>query len=183
MDFRVLRDPDFPEHQLLASLYSKLHRVLVGRTTIQIAVSFPGYTLAPPQLGDRLRCIGTPPDLASLVALDWLGGMRSFVAASTVSEVPVQATYRSLRRVQAKSNPERLRRRQMRRHGITTEEARQRIPDAGAERLRLPFLQLSSSSTGQHFRLFLKLGPAESAPVPGSFNAFGLSSTATIPVF
>ena len=179
----VLRDPDFPEYQLVASLYSKLHRALAARTSIQIAVSFPGYSLSPLQLGDRMRLIGTPIDLEPMAALDWLGGMRSFVTVGAIQEVPVYATHRSLRRVQAKSNPERVRRRQMRRHGITTEEARLRIPDASAEKLRLPYVQLSSSSTGQQFRLFLKLGSPAPTAVAGNFNAFGLSSTATIPIF
>lgn len=183
IEILVLPDPDFPEHQLVAALYSKLHRALAARMSIQIAISFPDYDLSPLRLGCRLRLIGRRTDLEPMTALDWLAGMRFFVSVSAIQEVPVNAAHRTLRRVQAKSNPDRLRRRQMRRHGITTEEARLRIPDASAEKLRLPYVQLSSSSTGQQFRLFLKLGSPEPAAVAGNFNAFGLSSTATIPIF
>ena len=68
----------------------------------------------------------------------------------------------------------------MRRHGLSVEEAQQRLPDDIGEQLRLPGLKLRSSSTGQVFRLFLRMRPAEQE-TSGAFNRFGLSATATVP--
>lgn len=183
LDLIVMQDAEFTKSQLLSALYAKLHRTLAIREASDVAVGFPGYRRSPPGLGNRLRLIGSELAVNSLADVTWLGGMRSFVQVSAVQEVPPNAAHHRLRRVQAKSNPERLRRRQMLRHGITLEEALRRIPDACAERLQLPFVQLSSSSTGHPFRLFLELGPALARPVSGSFNAYGLSSVATIPIF
>ena len=183
IDLVVMQDAEFTKSQLLSALYAKLHRALATRGATDVAVSFPEYRRSPPGLGSQLRLIGSELAVNSLASAAWLGGMRSFVQVCPVREVPPSAVHHRLRRVQAKSNPDRLRRRQMLRHGITFEEAVQRVPDACAERLQLPFVQLSSSSTGHPFRLFLELGPALDRPVSGSFNAYGLSSVATIPIF
>ncbi len=114
---------------------------------------------------------------------DWLRGVGDYAQIGAAAPVPATSEHRQLRRVQAKSSPERLRRRQMRRHGLTLEEAVDRVPDSAAGRLRLPFLQISSASTKQTFRLYIRLEPKAVAPVRGAFNTYGLSATATIPWF
>ena len=180
IDIHLLPDPEFAAHHLLAALYAKLHRALAKLGVNGIAVSFPGYTVHPANLGATLRLIGAESELAGLMAQEWLTGMRDHIAVGAVKPVPADALSRTLRRVQAKSSPERLRRRQIRRHGLTEAEAIQRLPDAAAERLRLPFVQLASASTGQTFRLYLRLGESQTGDTRGEFNAYGLSATATI---
>ena len=71
----------------------------------------------------------------------------------------------------------------MRRHAIDVREAHLRIPDESARLANLPFVQLRSTSTGQTFRLFIEHAPAQSSPMAGHFNTFGLSKVATIPLF
>lgn len=184
VDIRIRPDMEFPAHQLMSALYAKLHRALVQNGMTTVGVAFPSYCLSPPDLGATLRLLGPASDLDRLMARDWLQGMRDHVAGTPISEVPANAGYRRLRRVQAKSSPERLRRRQMRRHGFTEDEARAAVPASVAERLKLPFVEVASASTGQQFRIFLQLGEAESqAPLTPEFNAYGLSSTSTIPWF
>ena len=109
--------------------------------------------------------------------------MHDHVKASGLARVPTDAAHRTFRRVQAKSSPERLRRRLVKRYGLDETQARERIPDSAAEMLHLPFVELRSSTSGQTFRLFLSLGAEQPAPVSGKFNTYGLSRTATIPWF
>jgi CRISPR-associated endonuclease Csy4 len=109
--------------------------------------------------------------------------MRDHTEVTPVTSVPADATQRQLRRVQAKSSPERLRRRQMRRHGLTEEQALERVPDSAAEFLKLPFVSLASATTGQTFPLYLGLGTPAPIAQAGTFNAYGLSTSATIPWF
>ena len=130
-----------------------------------------------------MRLLGSQQALQALTATGWLSGMHDHVKASGLARVPTDAAHRVLRRVQAKSSPERLRRRLIKRHGLDETQARERIPDSATETLHLPFVQLRSSSTGQTFRLFLSLGAEQPAPVSGKFNTHGLSQTATIPWF
>lgn len=183
IDIQLLPDPEFPPHQLMAALYAKLHRALSQGGHTAVAVSFPGYDERAPTLGERLRLLGPEADLSRLMEQSWLKGMRDHCVVAAMAAVPSGARHRTLRRVQAHSNPARLRRRLMKRHGLDEAQALQRIPDSAAEQLRLPFVTLSSASTGQSFRLFLRQGPLQSEAQAGSFNAYGLSTTATVPHF
>jgi CRISPR-associated endonuclease Csy4 len=183
VDIDLRPDPEFPPYQLLAALYAKLHRALVAMDSDAIGVSFPGVDLKAPHLGVRLRLHGELDVLSSLLASDWLSGMREHVALTQPAAVPGNAKHRSVRRVQVKSSPERMRRRLMRRQNIDAQEAQQRIPDESARLTQLPFIQLRSTSTCQTFRLFIEHGPVEPIAVAGHFNAYGLSQGATIPWF
>jgi CRISPR-associated endonuclease Csy4 len=183
LDLTLRPDPEFAPQQLMAALYAKLHRALVAQHSNSIGVSFPEVDEARRWLGLRLRLHGTLPELTALMQTPWLTGMRDHVDANGPAPVPPSAGYRTVRRIQADSNPERLRRRLMRRHQLDEAAAHQRIPDSAAVFLKLPYLQLRSTSTGQHFRLFIAHGPLQPEPVVGSFSAYGLSPTATIPWF
>lgn len=183
IDLRLLPDPEFPATVLMNALFAKLHRALVTEGSGGLGVSFPAFGRAPPTLGVRLRLHGQPELLSGLMALDWLSGMHDHVARTDMTEVPSHAQFRTVRRVQVKSSPERLRRRLATRHGYDTATIRERIPDSVAERLDLPYVILNSRSTGQQFRLFIEHGPLQSWPAPGMFSAYGLSATATVPWF
>lgn len=184
IDLHLLPDPEFPAHQLLSALYAKLHRALVQLERNDLGVSFPGHDAAAPSLGTHLRLHSSEAVLAELAALPWLGGLSGLLRHTAIQAVPANAQHRQVTRVQAKSNPERLRRRAMRRHGIDAATARQRIPDSAAETLDLPFVQLGSRSTGQpNFNLYIRHGPLQHAPTAGAFNAYGLSKGATVPWF
>jgi CRISPR-associated endonuclease Csy4 len=197
VDIRLQPDAEFAPAMLMAALFTKLHKALAAGAHHDIGVSFPQMDVgdaAPARasrigahpryaLGQVLRLHGTSLALHKLLTTNWLTGMRDHVACGAVLAVPTDARYRVVCRVQAKSSPERLRRRQMRRHGLTAEQAQERIPDSAAETLNLPFLILRSQSTGQTFRLFIRLGPEQATPVPGAFGAYGLSQQTTVPWF
>lgn len=198
VDIRIQPDAEFAPAMLMAALFTKLHKALAVMDRQDIGVSFPSVqetadtTAARPsrtgahppyRLGLVLRLHGTAVALGALLATDWLRGMRDHVLCSPAQAVPAHASHRVVNRVQAKSNPERLRRRQMRRHGLTVEQAQERIPDGAAEMLDLPFLTLRSQSTGQTFRLFIRHGILQPNAQVGTFSAYGLSAQTTVPWF
>ncbi len=183
VDIVVRPDPEFPAHQLMSALYAKLHRALAAQASAGIGVSFPGVDSKSPHLGTCIRLHGGLMDLSTLLAVDWLAGMRDHVALTPPTQIPRFVQHRRVSRVQVKSSPERLRRRLMHRHALDEHEARQRIPDNAARLAQLPFVQLRSTSTGQSFRLFIEHGPLQPSVLPGTFNAYGLSQEATIPWF
>jgi CRISPR-associated endonuclease Csy4 len=183
LDIQLLPNPEIAPHQLMSHLFNRVHAQLARGKFSQVAVSFPGYALLPSTLGNTLRLIAPPEKLASFMIEDWLGALRDHVRITPAQAVPADAPAYWLRRVQAKSSPERLRRRQMRRHGLSADEARARIPDHRSKRLPLPFVTVASGSTGQRFHLFLQLLPAPRGAVPGNFNSYGLSTEATTPWF
>ena len=183
LDIRLRPDPEFPSHQLMAALFAKFHRLLARSQTTTIGVMFPGYGMSPITLGDTMRLIGPEADLGKLSDVSWLMGLRDQTVVRSVEPVPATAVQRSLRRVQAKSSPERLLRRQMRRHDLTKEAVQSKYEGLHAEHVRLPFVNLASSSSGHPFKLFLRLGPVEAIGQEGHFNAYGLSQSATVPWF
>lgn len=146
-------------------------------------MGFPGYDSRRRTLGECLRLYGDEAALQPWAAGAWLGSLRDHVRSTAPLPVPAAAAHRTLRRIQVKSSPERLRRRLMKRHQFTEEQARQRIPDSMGRMTDLPYVQLASTSTAQQFKLFLALGPAQSQPQAGDFNTYGLSATATVPWF
>lgn len=183
VDLKLLPDPEIAQPHLMGALFTKLHLALVALRSEHIGVSFPAVQPDRQWLGDCLRLHGSHADLAAFMAAPWLAGLRDHVRATAVLEVPFEVAYRTVSRVQAKSNPERLRRRQMRRHGIDAAEALARVPDAAAERLDLPYLHLRSHSTAQPFRLFIRHGALQPHATQATFGAYGLSPTATVPWF
>jgi CRISPR-associated endonuclease Csy4 len=183
IDIRLLPDPEFPPPVLMNALFSKLHRRLVEAGGGEIGVSFPGYREDPPQLGQRLRLHGSLTALDRLMQAEWLSGMRDLLHVEGPFELPPVQGYRQVHRVQAKSSPERLRRRRMKRHHLSPEQARRAVPDEAAERLRLPYVVLDSRSTGQRFRLFIRQGPLQDRPGNGTFSHYGLGNGATVPWF
>ena len=183
LDLSLLPNPEIAQSHLMAALFGKLHLALVAQRSEHIGISFPGVQASRVRLGDCLRLHGSQADLNALMAGDWLLAMRDHLQVTAVRAAPNGSGFCVVSRVQAKSNPERQRRRQVRRHGISADEALERLPNSAAEMLDLPYIQLRSQCTGQPFRLFIRHGKVEQTATSGYFNAYGLSATATIPWF
>lgn len=130
LELKLLADPEFPQPMLMNALLAKLHRALHDLRRDDIGVSFPEVSQQPRSLGGCLRLHSSREALVNLQALNWLSGMYDHLRILGPEPVPSTARYRQVSRVQVDSNPERLRRRLIKRHGISEEEARQRIPDS-----------------------------------------------------
>lgn len=183
IDIRVVPDTETNAPQLLSALFDKLHLAFVQQQVDAIGVSFPGYTNNPRSLGVILRLHGTTAALESFMQQDWLKGVRDHVRMTDIALVPAGARHRSVQRRQFKTSAARLRRRRMRRKGETVEQATAAIPASVERKPTLPYLRVRSHSTGQPFCLFIANGPLTAQAVPGVFNRYGLSGTATIPWF
>jgi CRISPR-associated endonuclease Csy4 len=183
IDLRLSPDPEFTAPTLMNALFAKLHRAVSSLDGLQVGVSFPHHQTAPPHLGDCLRIHGGSDDLDRLMSQDWLCAMREYVSVGKMSSAPAEALHCRVRRVQPKSSAPRLRRRYMKRHNVTEEEAARCIPMKVEQRVKLPFLRIKSTSTGQNFRLFIEHSDPLEERVAGRFNSYGLSEQATVPWF
>ncbi len=183
-DIQILPDPEFQTPMLMNALFAKLHRALVQLGSTVIGVSFPKMDNQKPTLGRLLRLHGTKEALRILGEQRWLNGMRDHIEVDEVMPVPTDAQHCRVKRVQAKSSAERLRRRYCKRHQGTTErDAIAVIPDGVEEHLSLPYLHIKSESTGQSFRLFIEHQAPQPQATKGEFNSYGLSTQATVPWF
>lgn len=181
-ELRILPDPEFAFSLLMNALYSKLHRALVQLKSTDIGVSFPHYDQEKKRLGERVRLHSRHERLQELMSSGWLKGMQDHIRLGGINQVPGNVQYAIFCRVQAKSNAERIRRRQMKRHSLSYEKALELIPDSIAKPLQLPFVNLNSQSTEQRFSLFIKQ-EIVAKPIQGIFNTYGLSKEATVPLF
>lgn len=183
LEIQLQPDPDFVPDMLMNALFSKLHKALVENPQLTVAVSFPEYSLSPRGLGSCLRLHGKQQDLESLQGTTWLTGMRDHVAYQGIQAAPSNAKQVLVKRVQSKSNIERLVRRNAKRKNTSEEEARTNYQAVEPKTLRLPFVNLNSQSSGQKFSLFIKQSKPQENPQAGEFNRYGLSQTATVPWF
>lgn len=180
IDITLLPDPEFNETTLMNALFAKFHRALVATGHGKIAVSFPRPRK---HLGDCLRLHGEQTMLQQLMVTPWLKGLSDYTSVSEISPVPANCEHRTIKRVQVKSNAERLRRRSIKKGWLTPEQAEERITIDKEQTLKQSFIQVKSHSSGQVFRLFIDQSNIEHSPRPGEFSAYGLSKGATVPWF
>lgn len=179
-EIRILPHPEFQEPMLMAALFAKLHLALATRKHDDIGISFPEYRKT---LGGVLRLHGCQAVLEALDATRWYAGFQDYCSVAAVAPVPTVVGWRTVNRVQVKSSAERLMRRSVRKGWLTEEEAAQRVAQMRTQSTDLPFLQLKSLSTGQHFRLFICHGELQTSQVSGAFSSYGLSASTTVPWF
>lgn len=182
VDFTLLPDPELPATVLMSELFGHIHLALVDHGKGAVGVSFPSAGDAV-GLGGVLRLHSTKAHLETVQRGLRLGALAGYLAVQGPQAIPSDVKYRVVKRVQAKSSPARLRRRLVRRHKMTMEQAVKQVPDKAKESLKLPFINLKSASTGQLFPLFIEQAAYQSEPQPGQFSTYGLSSSTTVPWF
>lgn len=113
----------------------------------------------------------------------WRKGVNDHIESSEIKPIPSDVKYRTVSRVQVKSNAERLRRRSVKKGWLTEEQSLERIPDSQSKRCHLPFIAVKSLSTGESFRLFILQSELRDSPSTGMFSSYGLSASTTVPWF
>lgn len=182
-EFSIRSDTDINIQYIMTAIYNKLHRKLAKRGLGDIGVSFPDASITQGYAGQKLRVHSSKSALEQIFSDGWAEIFRDYAHVSDIRPIPSQVVFRSIFRVQPKmKNLDRMRRRAMKRHGLTMIEAKLRIPDALEKQIDLPHVWLQSSSSGERFCLFFNFGPIDLAR-PGRFSAYGLSREATVPWF
>lgn len=176
-------DPEFNQNTVMNITVTRLHQYLIANRGSTIGISFPEYNLNPRTLGNQLRLHGKKTDLQNLIDDGWLKRMQDYIFYEEIEKIPPNCSYINVRRIQAKSNPERLARRYARRHNISITDALIRYKDFKTNLLKYPFLTLNSQSTSQQFNLFIQQSKPHKENADGDFNKFGLSKVASLPWF
>lgn len=187
-DITILKLQDINSNTIMNSLYGKLHLALVKLQTNDVGISFPEYKIekAKLTLGNKIHlCSSSEASLIELNKLDFLENMSDYVEYSKeILYVPRNCIYAKFYRVQLKPSIEKVRRRQMKRKNWSYETSCEKViePHPAKEiKINLPFVSIKSSSTDQVFKIFIKKEEVN-APVEGSYNTYGLSKIATVPI-
>ncbi|MCQ8181077.1 type I-F CRISPR-associated endoribonuclease Cas6/Csy4 [Methylomonas sp. SURF-1] len=208
IEITLLPGPDFSLFKLWSRVFEQLHLGFVenqdDQKHVPIGLSLPEYKMGNKYgvLGSKCRLFAEDEaTLERFAAPQRLARLSDYVHCTGIRPVPDKLLgYAVYRRVQPKTNPERLARRYAKRHGVDlatalnmTVELRAagenpayplsfRYCDMLKPSVALPFIRLQSLSGGQTFCLWISKTEAV-APVSGSFSAYGLSSMATVPEF
>ncbi len=188
-DIQVQPDKEFDLPFLRNKIYTKLHKAIHDLKATDIGVGFPQ---AKNKLGAVIRIHSNQGRLQTLQRLNWLGGLSGYCQLSEILPVPDtvkghQTIPRirqnmSIAKLQKKIAYQKLKGYLKTADDITAYE-KQYKAKMFKTGLTNPYLELQSTSTGNKYRLYLKFGSVQQVAISGEFNRFGLSKTATIPIF
>lgn len=173
---------------LWQKIYQQIHLALAENkdsvNLSSIGVSFPEYNAAEYLLGAKLRLFAE--DEKSLEQMEcerWLNRLSDYVHIKPVATVPEKVVgYACFRHVKLKGNKEKLARRRAKRKGETLQQAVAHFADYKEQCSKLPYINMTSQTNGQRFRLFIEKQEMEH-PKTGSYSCYGLSRTTTVPLF
>jgi CRISPR-associated endonuclease Csy4 len=175
-------DEETSSVHVMSALVQRLHLALVRNKSLGVGLTFPVYYLERATFGNVVRLHATPNELGLLADTDWVGHLASHVEVKPIRPLPAKTKFVQVRRIQPKASSPRLVRRAAKRKGISLAEAERLYLAFAPPELRLPFLELRSASTAQVFRLYIEQTEVLTR-VDGTFNRYGLSRTATLPLF
>jgi CRISPR-associated endonuclease Csy4 len=159
---------------LLNNVFVQLHQALVNMKSEDIGVSFPKCHLS---LGNVIRIHGTKERLLELAELEWLGDYKVLCDILETAPIPKETKHRRFSRIQPKSMAKL--RRYVKNGKIPKEEIGQQKRKILSQGIDNPFLDLDSKSTGENYRLFVRIDDPIDTPTLGKFNTFGISKEGT----
>lgn len=180
IEIKAIPQVDMLQTEVISFCLQKLHQILPhfeGR----IGLAFPAYG-NDKTLGGIIRLFGSENDCDSVCIKSQ--ELRDYALLSEVMPIPEKVrSYRIYQRVQMKGQSA-IRRAEKRltAQGKWSEEVRQNMLQKQAIQRVYPHAHLKSSSTKQQFILAIK-SVYKAKSVEGSFSAYGLSQTATVPHF
>ena len=187
-EITIKPQPEIPLYFLWEKVYQQIHLSLVEmqdeKGTVTIGVSFPEYDACQFQLGCKLRLFAEDEQtLEQMRCEKWLNRLKDYVFISPIKSVPEKlAGYACFKHIKLKGNKEKLARRRAKRKGETLQQALSHFDDFEEQQSKLPYINMTSQTTGQHFRLFIEKQMME-APQTGLYSCYGLSNTTTVPLF
>jgi CRISPR-associated endonuclease Csy4 len=188
LEINLLPNDEIPVYFLWQKLLHQIHIALAdnknpnGASAIGLGV--PEHNAAQFSLGTRLRLFAEEEGaLEKLQCEKWLNRLSDYMRIGAIHLVPEQVRgYACFKHIKLKGNKEKLARRRAKRKGETFEQALAYYSDYEEQRSRLPYINMTSQTNGQHFRLFIEKQHKEQEQ-KGLFSCYGLSNSSTVPLF
>jgi len=187
-EISLLPNADITLYFIWQKLFQQIHLALAenksGDNASAIGVAFPGYNAVKFALGTKMRLFAENEQLLEQMQCEkWLNRLSDYVHVGSIKPVPEKvAGHACFRHVKMKGSKEKLARRRAKRKGETVEHALACFSGYEEQRTTLPYINMTSQTNGQHFRLFIEKQGKEQ-PQAGVFSCYGLSNTYTVPIF
>ena len=184
----TLRPTEINRYFIWQKLFQKIHLKLVNlkddKGTVYIGISFPEYKCKDKiHLGSKLRLFAPDEDkLKSFNTSKVLNHFSNYIHWTDIRATPDKYRHAVYWRKQPKSSLLRIARRKAKREGLSHDEALEKIKEFSEHRIKTPYINIKSSSSGHPFRLFITK-KIVNKPTKGIFNCYGLSPSTTVPEF
>jgi CRISPR-associated endonuclease Csy4 len=179
IDVFIKSNLEMRRNVLMNTIYTKLHKALHDLVSTSVGVSFPKYNIT---LGDILRIHGTKVVLKNVLNLMMIDSLNIFCEVSLIQSVPLNPKFRIVSRKQTNMSQSKMKR-LLKRGFMTEDDMSQYKEKMFSKGLNNPYFELVSESNGHRYRRYIEFGELFERPIPGAFDQFGLSKTATIPWF
>lgn len=184
LDLKAIPQEDMTEDLIISELMERIHRLLVSTDLKgQVGVGFPNYNLNK-RLGGIIRIFSSEKilfDFEKAVKTDSV--IRDYSIVTDSKRVPEQIDKHvvfSRLRPETISNSQ-VKRYQKRNPEKWTEIFSEQVLESRELLFGVPHFKMNSGSSKQHFIIWVKR--QERAEKIGRFGSYGLSNTATVPVF
>ncbi|MDI6687431.1 MAG: type I-F CRISPR-associated endoribonuclease Cas6/Csy4 [Desulfobacterales bacterium] len=187
-EISLLPNADIGVYFLWQKLYQQIHIALVENKNADnastIGVGFSEYNADKHSLGTKLQLFAEDEkSLEQLHCERWLNRLSDYVYIGQIKPVPEKlAGHACFKHIKLKGNKEKLARRRAKRKGETLQQALAHFEDFEEQPIKLPYINMSSQTSGQRFRLFIEKQAMEQ-PQTGLYSCYGLSNTTTVPLF
>jgi len=190
IEITLLPSAEIASYFLWEKMYQQLHLALVeaqdSNNKVKVGVSFPDYDASQYQLGHKLRLFAQSDEvLENLNISKWFSRLSDYLHISSIRDVPEKIEgYAFFKRLQPKSNNDRLARRRAKRKNISYEQAKAHYDGQKEQYSRAPFIRIKSHSSDKQYRLMIVRIDADSdAQMNDGFSTYGLSAKSTVPIF
>lgn len=169
-------------------LFQQIHLALADNKTIEgkshIGAGFPEYDAENYCLGKRLHLFaGDDTFLKKMNCEKWLNRLMDYVHIQPIKPVPKTINgYACFKHIKLKGNKEKLARRRAKRMGETLQQALVHFENYQNQHNKLPYINMISQTNGHRFRLIIEKQAMKNHQ-EGIFSCYGLSGTATVPLF
>lgn len=182
IELKLIPQTELTQSQVMSFVMQGIHQVLPDYKG-QVGISFPYYSQAS-TLGGVVRLFGSEVECCQLLQDLQRSELQNYVLISSVDKIPNEITqYACFNREQTKGESSiRRSKKRLELQGKWSPQVEDSMRLKWLTPLSLPHVHLKSSSTKQRFVLFIKQNKTAQFK-EGSFNAYGLSAEATVPLF
>ncbi len=189
LDIKIKPDAEMQENWLLNKVCTKLHKAIFDLSATDIGISFPQ---SDKKLGCIIRIHSIQGRLNKLQNLNWLGGLSGYCKVGDILPVPDKVDgYLTVSRIRQNMSISKMQKRITHQKATgclkTDDDIKAYEKQYKAKMFKTgldnPYLELQSTSTGNKYRIYIAFGAIQKQPASGEFNKFGLSPTATVPIF
>lgn len=182
-ELTIIENPEININHLWSKIYQQVHLALVEHAAGEVAVSFPEYDKEK-GIGKKLRLISKSSEkLAELNLEKYLCHCNDYFQLTRVRPIPEKKIkgYAIYRRKRSEQGSISKAKRYAKRHNISIDEALAIYLPKTAKHT-LPYITLQSLSTKSNFPLYIEKKIVAEA-VDGDYGSYGLSLSATVPLF